>query len=327
MDQTNTQTSFLITKDTDEKNSESQLDKKMIERQELFTNENKISAIKEQAISSDLSLGNNEREKLFKSKRLKKTINLDSMSSLTNSLTIPKEFYDYCNNIEIEKIQFNDIVQKIKTESNLNAQYEALVSLRKLLSLQNPPIQEIIDFGLVSVLISFLEHPCSEFKYEALWCLTNISCGTSDQTNSIAIKGGIVKIIQLLDSTIEELLQQTIWTLGNLGGDSDRIRQQIIEHKGYDKIISILQTTNRIQLVKTAVFFISQIAKIKPTLPFDLLKRSIPLVIKNLFVLQDDIEYLVDAFYILSHVTEIYKKCIDSVIDTGILPFVFQSLE
>ena len=53
--------------------------------------------------------------------------------------------------------------------------------VRKLLSIQNPPIDEVIGAGVVRPLIQMLEPSFGyELRTEAAWVLTNIGSGTAE---------------------------------------------------------------------------------------------------------------------------------------------------
>ena len=136
----------------------------------------------------------------------------------------------------------------------------------------NPPIQEIIDAGLVVPLINLLENNLPEIVYEALWSITNIAGGNNDYAASIASKGAIPKIIALLDSPIMEIQDQAVWCLGNLAGDSIQIRDKLISLKGLDKIVSLLAKTDRNSLVKQCVWCITSFCRPDPPMSYEFVK-------------------------------------------------------
>ncbi len=74
----------------------------------------------------------------------------------------------------------------------------------------NPPLQEIVDAGLIYDFLKLLEHSFEEIKFEALWCLTNIASSNNEHVNSIVMKGGISKVLNFVDSEIIEIQSQVI---------------------------------------------------------------------------------------------------------------------
>ena len=207
--------SFFSNSEPSQNNQDSIMETKFQSRQEQFTNEDNLSQIKESTMSKELSLGENNRNKIFMQKRLNKKINSENNLSLYNVLKIPKDVYIQLTNEEIYIKDFTKIINLFRSQ-NIDEKFKGLIGIRKLLSLESsPPIQEIIELKIVPELINLLDNPLYEFKYEATYCLCNIASGTEEQAKTIIIYGGIPKILNLLDCSIEEIKSQTIWLVAN----------------------------------------------------------------------------------------------------------------
>merc|ERR1711976_663656 len=149
--------------------------------------------------------------------------------------------------------------------------------------------------------MGYLEHQLPEFQFEALWCLTNIASGTSEHTQSIIAKGGIEKIIPMMDSPIQEIQEQAIWAIGNMAGDSVKTRDRIINKKGLETIIKQFSTAERNTLIKHCVWAISNFCRSKPAPEYEHMKPAIDLIIRSIYKIDQDYEFLVDSCWVLSY--------------------------
>jgi hypothetical protein len=124
----------------------------------------------------------------------------------------------------------------------------------------------------------------------------------------------------MLDSNIQEIQEQAIWAIGNMAGDSIKVRDRIIAKKGLEMIIKIFSTAERNTLIKHCVWAISNFCRSKPAPEYENIKPIIDLIIRAIYKLEQDYEFLVDSFWVLSYLTENHKKSIKKILETNILP-------
>ena len=310
---------------TNDNDQENEIESKLQSRQESFINDDNFNRYKENTMTKELSEGENKREIIFRQKRLEKVINAEQTQTLKSQLKIPLELFENCNKMEIQKSNFNEIIEAFSSQDVIK-KYSGLVGIRKLLILNDAPLQELIDLDIITELISLLDSSFLEFQYESLRCLTNIISERTSQSSTFVQNGGIPKVIKLLDSYIEEIKNQAICLIGNLAGDSYKIRNLLIKTKTFDKLITIISCINNLQIIKQATRAINVFFIVKPTPTVDLAKKSLNAISRALIMIPNDIGFLSDASYILLFITQFYKEIINNLLDTNIIQNIIQML-
>lgn len=115
----------------------------------------------------------------------------------------------------LSSASLDTIVEKARS-SEPATQLAAVQAARKLLSSdRNPPIDALINSGILPVLVACLEiNDNPSLQFEAAWALTNIASGTSQQTQAVVEANAVPLFLNLLKSPQQNVCEQAVWALG-----------------------------------------------------------------------------------------------------------------
>ncbi|KFK30823.1 hypothetical protein AALP_AA6G030600 [Arabis alpina] len=197
-----------------------------------------------------------------------------------------------------------------------DSQLKATNFLRRLLSIENPPINAVVQSSVVPRLVMFLSRDSfPELQFEAAWVLTNIASGTSENTKTIVESGAIPIFIQLLSSPSEDVREQAVWALGNIAGDSPKCRDLVLSYNAMMPLLSQFNEHTNLSMMRNATWTLSNLCRGKPQPSFE-----------QRLVQSTDEEILADACWALSYVSDNLNEKIQAVIDLGVIPRLIELL-
>jgi len=127
-----------------------------------------------------------------------------------------------------------EYVEALQSTSDPVKHIESARLIRKLLSNETqPPIQEVIDCGIIQRLIYLMQYsPSPVVTFECAWSLTNLASGSREHTATLIKFDVIPALINVLkrSESIVEIKEQALWCLGNIAGDSPQCRDEVLQH-------------------------------------------------------------------------------------------------
>ncbi|KAF2367737.1 Armadillo [Trinorchestia longiramus] len=203
--------------------------------------------------------------------------------------------------------------------ADAEVQLAAVQAARKLLSSdRNPPIDDLIESGILPTLVSCLDTENNGLQFEAAWALTNIASGTAKQTQAVVAAGAVPLFLKLLSSPSHNVCEQAVWALGNIIGDGPQLRDYVISLGVVKPLLNFIAPGIQLGFLRNVTWVIVNLCRNKdPPPPPETISELLPAL--NFLIIHNDTSIQVDTVWALSYLTDGGEKNIQLVIESGIL--------
>lgn len=205
--------------------------------------------------------------------------------------------------------------------------FHGVLMVRKLLSVnENPPIQSVVDAGIVPRLVSLLPRDdWVELQFEAAWAVSNVASGTQQHTHLVIQLEAVPQFVRLLESPSEEVREQATWAIGNIAGDSADCRNYILSLGAMNLLIKAIGIpVSKVTILRNAVWALSNLCRSKPPPPLDAVAPALPVLAGLLN--HHDKEVMTDACWAISYISDGPIERIQRVLQSNIIDKVISML-
>lgn len=290
-------------------------------------------AAKNRRVDSTLSIRKTKRLESLTKRRLERPVSSTSSSS-SASTSSPSDSPFRTSSGDAEEITYDKSqlpgLTRALFHGNEEQAFAALQQFRKFLSLQRPPLDDVVACGVVPRMVELLagKHSQPAMRLEACQALANIASGSSEDAQAVVDASGIRAFLKIAQTTDGELCEEAVRGLANIAGDSAELRDLTIDSGVIDLLLNHINRDRSPKLLMNCGWLISNLCRNKPAATLAVIRPTLPML--AWMIVYPDENVVQEAMWALSYFTRSRrskkhsKASIDAVIECGMVPPVVQ---
>lgn len=223
-----------------------------------------------------------------------------------------------------------EAITRVKKESREDRILGAIL-IRKVLSVaENPPIDIIVQSGILPHLLNLYRTGEAYLKYEIGWIFTNIASGNSKTVQYILHFGVIQAFAEDLNQSNNFfVLENIIWCCGNIAGDSPEHRDMLIDHDilaGMVNFYHKFHTTYPPKKMEDFIWSLGNFVRGKPAPQKNKIMDCVPIFIeqfKRAYSLKK-VDFIKDCAWGLSYISD--KFDLSMIHNAELIPIILELL-
>jgi len=236
----------------------------------------------------------------------------DNLQIIEYFNTLTASFYEYFKARDFENLA--QVAEKIRRAVSRD---------------EKPPLQQLINTGIVSHIIQLLDY--DYFQYEVLmnecaWIIANIASGAEHHVKFLIDNQIVFYAINMLDHPNENVKDNAVWILSNVAGDSLEGGDSLIEKEIVGRIEKLLDGHSyQTNFIAHVSWLISNLTRGKPYPEYREVEPFIPILQFFIENVQSD-EVVNNCMWALSYLSDGTDAQIKAVLDMGITDKIVQML-
>ncbi|XP_037720470.1 importin subunit alpha-3-like [Drosophila subpulchrella] len=224
----------------------------------------------------------------------------------------------------INQDEVKQVVQSVIDATNPELQLTAVQDLNTVLSLENPPIDEVIQSGILPILVNYLKESSHvNLQAEAAWALTNLTSGNSEQTIKVVAAGTVPFFLEFLKSENLNVYEPALWALGNIIGDGPLLRDFVIRMGVVQPLVSFTQRDVPSPMLYNVALVIGNLCRYYSsssiaTISTENVLQILPAL--EVLISNENLDILNSALWAIAFLAGGGKEHIQMVIESGMLP-------